>query len=73
LPNHERMVCLIDQNRLSKLIEASSPYPGESARKIVEKVFEDFTGPGGPSLLVDKSGIKEVPWELVAGREPFLD
>jgi hypothetical protein len=39
----------------------------------VEKVFEDFTGPSGPSDLVDKSQIKEVPWELVAGREPFLD
>jgi hypothetical protein len=59
--------------QIQKLIEASSPYPGDSARKIVEKVFEDFTGPNGPSPLVDKSKIKEVPWELVAGREPFLD
>jgi CDP-glycerol glycerophosphotransferase (TagB/SpsB family) len=59
--------------QIQKLIEASSPYPGESARKIVEKVFEDFTGPNGPSPLIDKSKIKEVPWELVAGREPFLD
>ena len=59
--------------QIAKLIEASSPYPGESARKIVEKVFEDFTGPNGPSPLIDKSKIKEVPWELVAGREPFLD
>jgi hypothetical protein len=59
--------------QIAKLIEASSPYPGESAKKIVEKVFEDFTGPSGPSHLVDKSKIKEVPWELVAGREPFLD
>jgi CDP-glycerol glycerophosphotransferase (TagB/SpsB family) len=59
--------------QIQKLIEASSPYPGESAKKIVEKVFEDFNGPNGPSALVDKSKIKEVPWELVAGREPFLD
>ena len=59
--------------QIAKLLEASSPYPGESARKIVEKVFEDFTGPNGPSPLIDKSKIKEVPWELVAGREPFLD
>ncbi len=59
--------------QIAKLIEASSPYPGESARKIVEKVFEDFTGPNGPSPLIDKSKIKDVPWELVAGREPFLD
>ena len=59
--------------QIAKLIEASSPFPGESARKIVEKVFEDFTGPGGPSPLIDKSKIKEVPWELVAGREPFQD
>jgi hypothetical protein len=58
---------------IQKLIEASSPYPGESAAKIVEKVFEDFTSPVGPSSLIDKSKIKEVPWELVAGREPFLD
>jgi CDP-glycerol glycerophosphotransferase (TagB/SpsB family) len=59
--------------QIAKLIEASSPYPGESAKKIVEKVFEDFTGANGPSPLIDKSKIKEVPWELVAGREPFLD
>jgi CDP-glycerol glycerophosphotransferase (TagB/SpsB family) len=58
---------------IQKLIEASSPYPGESASRIVEKVFEDFAAPGGPSSLIDKSKIKEVPWELVAGREPFLD
>ena len=65
---------LPDRSRqIQKLIEASSPYPGESAKKIVEKVFEDFNGPNGPSALVDKSKIKEVPWELVAGREPFLD
>ena len=61
------------KKQIAKLLEASSPYPGESARKIVEKVFEDFTGPNGPSPLIDKSKIKEVPWELVAGREPFLD
>lgn len=65
---------LPDQSlQIQKLIYASSPYPGQSAKKIVEQVFLDFAGPDGPSLLVDKSAISQVPWELVAGREPFDD
>ena len=59
--------------QIQKLIDASSPYPGQSAKKIVEQVFLDFAGPDGPSPLVDKGAINQVPWELVAGREPFDD
>jgi hypothetical protein len=65
---------LPDQSlQIQKLIDASSPYPGQSAKKIVEQVFLDFAGPDGPSPLVDKGAINQVPWELVAGREPFDD
>ena len=58
---------------IQKLIEASSPYPGQSASRIIEQVYLDFAGPSGPSPLVDKDTIKELPWELVPGREPFED
>jgi CDP-glycerol glycerophosphotransferase (TagB/SpsB family) len=60
-------------SEIQKLIEASSPYPGQSAAKIIEQITKDFAGPEGPSPLVDKTKIIEVPWELVAGREPFED
>jgi CDP-glycerol glycerophosphotransferase (TagB/SpsB family) len=56
---------------IQKLVEASSPHPGESASRIIEIVYEDFVG--GPSPLVSKEAIKAVPWELAAGREPFED
>jgi len=59
--------------QIQKLIEASSPYPGESANKIVEQVFENFRGPNGPSPLINTGKLTEVPWELVPGREPFED
>jgi hypothetical protein len=59
--------------QIQKLIDNSSPYPGQSAKKIVEQVYLDYAGPTGPSPLVDKGAIHEVPWELVAGREPFVD
>ncbi len=58
---------------IQNLIAASSPYPGESANRIIEQVYLDFAGPSGPSPLVDKDTIKELPWELVPGREPFED
>ena len=58
---------------IQNLIAASSPYPGESASRILEQVYLDFAGQGGPSPLVDKVKIKELPWELVPGREPFED
>ena len=57
--------------QIQKLIEASSPYPGESAKRIVEIVYDDFAN--GPSPLVSKESIKATPWEQVAGREPFED
>ena len=56
---------------IQKLVEASSPHPGESASRIIEIVYEDFVG--GPSPLVSKDGITATPWELAAGREPFED
>jgi hypothetical protein len=57
--------------KINELIEASSPYPGESATRIIEIVYEDFAK--GPSPLVAKEAIKATPWELAAGREPFED
>jgi CDP-glycerol glycerophosphotransferase (TagB/SpsB family) len=57
--------------QIQKLIEASSPYPGESAKRIVEIVYDDFAK--GTSLLVSKSAISATAWELTAGREPFED
>jgi hypothetical protein len=60
-------------SQIQDLIEASSPYPGESARKIVEQVFLDFRAPNGPSSLINTGELTEVPWELVPGREPFED
>jgi CDP-glycerol glycerophosphotransferase (TagB/SpsB family) len=56
---------------IQRLVEASSPHPGESASRIIEIVYEDFVG--GPSPLVSKDAIKATPWELAAGREPFED
>jgi hypothetical protein len=59
------------ENEIQKLVEASSPHPGESASRIIEIVHEDFVN--GPSPLVSKEAIKATPWELAAGREPFED
>jgi CDP-glycerol glycerophosphotransferase (TagB/SpsB family) len=63
LPSRER--------EIQKLVEASSPHPGESASRIIEIVYKDFLA--GPSPLVSKDVIKATPWELAAGREPFED
>ena len=59
------------EQEIQKLVEASSPHPGESASRIIEIVYEDFVN--GPSPLVSKAGIKATPWELAPGREPFED
>jgi hypothetical protein len=59
------------EKEIRKLVEASSPHPGESASRIIEIVYEDFVN--GPSPLVSKEAIKATPWELAAGREPFED
>ena len=56
---------------IQKLVEASSPHPGESASRIIEILYKDFVS--GPSPLVSKAAIKATPWELAAGREPFED
>jgi len=58
---------------IRQLAEASSPYPGEAAARILEQVFLDFAGPNGPSSLIDTGELTELPWELVPGREPFED
>jgi hypothetical protein len=52
---------------IAALRAASSPYPGESAARIVEVVAADHSG------LVDPSLVTEVPWERRPGREPLDD
>ena len=52
---------------IAALREAASPYPGESAARIVEIVAADHSG------LVDPSLVTEVPWERQPGREPLDD
>jgi hypothetical protein len=52
---------------IAALREASSPYPGESAARIIEIVAADHSG------LVDPSMVTEVPWERQPGREPLDD
>ena len=58
---------------ITRLVEASAPFPGKAAELIVNQVFEDFSGANGPSPLLDKHRITEVSWELTPGREPFED
>ena len=58
---------------IAALRAAASPYPGEAATRILEIIYRDFSGPRGPSELVDKSVIRETAWEYVPGREPFED
>jgi CDP-glycerol glycerophosphotransferase (TagB/SpsB family) len=58
------------ETEIQKLVEASSPHPGESATRIIEIVYQDLVK---GSALVSKSEIRETPWELVSGREPFED
>ena len=52
---------------IEALREAASPYPGESAARIVEIVAADR------SALVDPTTVTEVPWERQPGREPLDD
>ena len=52
---------------IEALREAASPYPGESASRIIEIVAADH------SALVDPSVVTEVPWERQPGREPLDD
>jgi hypothetical protein len=52
---------------IAALREASSPFPGESAARIIEIVAADH------SDLVDPALVTEVPWERQPGREPLDD
>jgi CDP-glycerol glycerophosphotransferase (TagB/SpsB family) len=58
---------------IEQLAKASSPYPGEAAKRILEQVYLDFAGPNGPTTLINTGELTELPWELVPGREPFED
>ena len=58
---------------IEQLAKASSPYPGEAAKRILEQVYLDFAGPNGPTALINTGELTELPWELVPGREPFED
>lgn len=55
---------------IERLRGAASPYPGESAGRIIEILASDFAA---QTPLVDKSSITEVAWELLPGREPLVD
>jgi hypothetical protein len=55
---------------IARLRQAASPYPGESAARIVEIVATDFAA---ETPLVDKNSITEVAWELGPGKEPLVD
>jgi CDP-glycerol glycerophosphotransferase (TagB/SpsB family) len=58
---------------IEQLALASSPFPGEAAKRILEQVYLDFAGPNGPTSLINTGELTQLPWELVAGREPFED
>jgi len=60
-------------SKIARLIQATSPDPGNAAKLIVERVYSDFAGIQGPSALVEPKEISQTPWELVPGREPFED
>jgi hypothetical protein len=50
---------------VSKLRAAALPFPGETAKRIVEIVASDI------SELIDPDSVTDVPWELQPGREPL--
>jgi hypothetical protein len=58
---------------IEQLAKASSPYPSEAAKRILERFYLDFSGPNGPTALINTGELTELPWELVPGREPFED
>jgi carbohydrate kinase (thermoresistant glucokinase family) len=53
-----------------RLRAAASPYPGESAARIIEIMANDFAA---ATPLVDKSKITELAWEFGPDREPLVD
>jgi len=56
--------------QIARLRAAASPYPGESAARIIEIVANDFAA---ETPLVDKSKITELAWEFGPDREPLVD
>lgn len=53
---------------IGRLKAAASPYPGQSARRIVEIVAGNAR-----TKLVDPATVKTIPWERREGREPLVD
>jgi hypothetical protein len=56
--------------QIDRLREAASPYPGESAARIIEIIASDFAA---ETPLVDKSKIAELAWEFGPDKEPLVD
>ncbi len=56
--------------QIETLRAAAIPYPGESARRIVDVVLADFEA---KTPLVDKSKVTELAWENRPGTEPAWD
>lgn len=55
---------------IERLRRAASPFPGESAGRIIEIVASDFEA---KTPLVDKSSITELAWEFGPDKEPLVD
>ena len=53
--------------QIETLRKAAQPYPGEAGARVKQIVIEDFEAGTG---LVDKSAIREIPWEDRPGAEP---
>jgi hypothetical protein len=56
--------------QIERLRLAASPYPGESAARIIEIVASDFEA---KTPLVDKGSIAELAWEFGPDKEPLVD
>lgn len=56
--------------QIARLRAAASPYPGESAARIIEIIANDFAA---ETPLVDKSKITELAWEFGPDKEPLVD
>jgi hypothetical protein len=56
--------------QIETLRQASIPYPGESAKRIIQTVVADHEA---KTPLVDKASITEIAWENRPGAEPAWD
>lgn len=56
--------------QIERLRLAASPYPGESAARIIEIVASDYAS---ATPLVDKDSIAELAWEFGPDKEPLID